>query len=79
MTDLINPWTLLCISWLTMTENMSHEQHESPEKILFKEVSFLIQGAIFKYIFFPVFRDNQNGSMKLFDLIAPFGANKYNA
>jgi hypothetical protein len=41
MTDLINPWLLLCISWLTMTENMSHEQHESPEKILFKEESFL--------------------------------------
>jgi hypothetical protein len=41
MTDLINPWTLLCISWLTMTENISHEQHESPEKILFKEESFL--------------------------------------
>jgi GxxExxY protein len=31
-----------------MTENISHEQHESPEKILFKEESFLIQGAIFE-------------------------------
>jgi len=31
-----------------MTENMNHEQHESPEKILFKEESFLIQGAIFE-------------------------------
>ena len=31
-----------------MTENMGHKQHESPEKILFKEESFLIQGAIFE-------------------------------
>jgi hypothetical protein len=31
-----------------LTENVSHEQHESPEKILFKEESFLIQGSVFE-------------------------------
>ena len=47
MTDLINPWTLLCISWLTMTENMSHEQHESPEKYCSKKNPFCSIRAYF--------------------------------
>ncbi len=37
-------------SWIdaARTTAVSHEQHESPEKILFREESFQIQGAVFE-------------------------------
>ncbi len=45
-----NSWLFLCLlgSLVIWKSNMNHETHETPEKIIYRDGAYTIQGAVFE-------------------------------